>query len=50
MGNTAVVHFVSYFRKVEFVINNQFFNPFNFMGQVKFFNGNTFTSANRLAR
>lgn len=41
MGNTAVVHFPGYFGKIELIINNQFFYPFNLMGEVKFFNGNT---------
>ena len=41
MVNTTVMHFISYFGKVKLIVNNQFFDFFNFVGQIEFFYDST---------
>jgi hypothetical protein len=39
MCNTTVMKFVRNFGNIKFIINNQFFGPFNFMYNNKLLNG-----------
>ena len=41
MCNTAVVYLPGNFRKIKFIINDQFFYPFYFMGNNEFFNSSS---------
>lgn len=38
MCHTAIVHMICYLGQVQFVIDQQFFDPFNFMSDIEFFN------------
>ena len=41
MRHIAVVKFFGDLRKCQFIINQQLFSPFNFMGNDEVFNGGT---------
>ena len=41
MGHITVVKFFCNFSKAQFIINQEFFCPFNFMGNNEMFNGST---------
>src|SRR5664279_5442235 len=41
MRNAAIMHLISNFSKVQFIINQQFFYPLNFVSNHKMFNSST---------
>jgi hypothetical protein len=48
MGYTAVVHFMSDFSEVQLVIDDQFFDPLDFMKNDEMLNGDTFCFGKQL--
>ena len=50
MSHTAVMHFIGYFGKIEFIVHKQFFYLFNFMGKVKLFNCSPFNFGKKIGK
>ena len=41
MCNATVMQFVCYFGEIKFIVDDKFFDSFNFMGQIEFFDGDS---------